>query len=317
MGIFTKIRHSISGPEISIFHKFQKPPYGGGNQFLLALAKELRKRGVDVGNNVVGRNTRAVLFNSFEFDRDKLANYRKKFGTRMIQRLAGPIGIYRETDIQIDKDIWELNGKYADATIFISNYSYNKYLELGLIYKEPHVILNACDPDIFNRFNRIPPPDGKRKIRLIATAWSDHPKKGGPFLSWLDEHFDHSKYELTFVGRTKAEFRSAHLIEPISSEKLADILRQNDIYIAPSQDDPCSNALVEALTCGMPAVFLRSGGHPELVKEGGEGYSSFDEALEAINKIASDYEKYQSKISNPDLREVTDMYLEVFDVNEH
>ena len=54
-------------------------------------------------------------------------------------------------------------------------------------------------------------------------------------------------------------------------------------------------------------VFLGALGEGEISKE----------ALEAINKIASDYEKYQSKISNPDLREVTDMYLEVFDVNEH
>ena len=312
MEIFSKVRRFLDGPEITIFHRFQKPPYGGGNQFLLALTKELRGRGIDVGSNKVGKNTRTVMFNSFEFDKDKLAGYRKKFGTRMIQRLAGPIGVYRGTDIQIDKDIWELNGKYADATIFISDYSYNKYLELGLIFKEPHLILNASDPDIFHKNGRIAPPDGKRRLRLIATAWSDHPKKGGPFLSWLDQNLDHSKYELTFVGRTKAAFKGAKLIEPVPSEQLADILRGNDIYVAPSQDDPCSNALVEALTCGLPTVFLKSGGHPELVKEGGEGFTTNEEALKAIDKVASNYSYYQGKISIPSLKETADKYLEVF-----
>ncbi len=309
--ILQRINHFLNGPEISIFHKFQKPPYGGGNQFLLALAKELRRQGYDVGANNIGRKTKVVLFNSFEFDREKLEKLHKKYKPKMIQRLAGPIGTYRGTDTKIDEEIWTWNGEFADSTIFISDYSYKKYLSLGLIYKDPHTILNASDPEIFNRKGRIAPPDGKRKIRLVATAWSDNPKKGGPLLSWLDQNLDHSKYELTFVGRTKAELKGAKVIDPVPSEKLAEILKTQDIYIAPSQDDPCSNALVEALTCGLPAVFLKSGGHPELVGEGGEGFSGEENVLEAIDKVAENYQKYQDKISNPTISETTKKYLEV------
>ncbi len=311
MDLFQRFNQLLGGPGIAIFHKFQKPPYGGGNQFLMALTGELERRDIDVGHNTIGKNTKAAMFNSFEFDKDKLVKLGQKYDAKLVQRLAGPIGTYRGTDIQIDKDIWELN-KYADATVFISEWSYNKYLELGLIFKEPHVILNACDPQIFHRQGRITPPDGTRKIKLIATAWSDNPRKGGPLLSWLDEHLNHEKYELTFVGRTKAEFKGAKLIEPVPSEKLAEILKQHDIYIAPSQDDPCSNALVEALTCGLPAVFAKSGGHPELVKDGGEGFSTNEEALRAIEKVALNYQDYQDKISNPTLKETVDKYLEVF-----
>jgi len=309
--IFQKLNQLLGGPQISIFHKFQKPPYGGGNQFLMALTKELKRREVDIGSNTIGKNTRAVLFNSFEFDQKKLERLHNKFHPRMIQRLAGPIGVYRGTDIEIDRKIWEWNGKFADSTIFISEWSYNKYLEIGLKYKDPHVILNAADPEIFHKNGRISGPDGSRKVKLIATAWSDHPKKGGPLLSWLDEHLDHSRYELTFVGRTKASFRGAKLIEPVPSEELAQILRQNDIYIAPSLDDPCSNALVEALTCGLPVVFRLSGGHPELVQGGGEGFNDESDILQAIDKVAKNYTTYQSKISNPSIAQIAEKYLEV------
>jgi hypothetical protein len=309
--ITTKIRHFLWGPEVSIFHRFQKPPYGGGNQFLMALTKELKIRGIDVGSNTVGARTKSVMFNSFEFDHRKLERFRKKYRAKFIQRLAGPIGVYRGTDIQIDRDIWELN-KFADETIFISNYSYKKYLELGLEFKNPHIILNACDPEIFNRDGRLSPPDGSRKIKLIATAWSNNPKKGGSLLSWLDEHLSHTKYELTFVGRTKATFKGAKIIEPVPSEELSKILKEHDIYIAPSEDDPCSNALVEALTCGLPAAFRLSGGHPELVREAGVSWNDGDSLISAIDKIAHNFPHYQSRISNPTIKEIADKYLEIF-----
>ena len=48
--IFQKLNQLLGGPQISIFHKFQKPPYGGGNQFLMALTKELKRREVDIGS---------------------------------------------------------------------------------------------------------------------------------------------------------------------------------------------------------------------------------------------------------------------------
>lgn len=308
--ILRKISGIINGPEIAIFHEFQKPPYGGGNQFLMALTKSLRQKGYNVGSNTVGRKTKAVLFNSFQFDQKKLEKLRKKYKAKFTQRLAGPIGVYRGTDIQIDKDIWSLN-QFAQATIFISNYSFNKYKELGLNFTQPQVILNACDPDIFNRKDRIDLPNGNRKIKLIATAWSNNPKKGGPILSWLDEHLDHSKYELTFVGRTQSQFKNAKLIAPVPSEDLSAILKQHDIYIAPSEDDPCSNALVEAISCGLPAAYRISGGHPEIVKGGGKGWQDGNSLMDAIEKIADDLKGYQEKIIVPDLSRVTDEYLKI------
>jgi glycosyltransferase involved in cell wall biosynthesis len=232
----------------------------------------------------------------------------------MIHRVDGPIGLYRGLDSDIDGKICDMNNALADATIFQSQYSLDKHVELGLSFKNPSIIHNAVDPNIFNNKNRMPPPDGLRKIRLIATSWSDNPKKGGPLLSWLDEHLDNTKYELTFVGRTKTKFKNVRIVEPVSSEKLADILRQNDIYIAPSQDDPCSNALIEALACGLPTAFLNSGGHPELVKEGGEKFADQKDMLEAIDTIARDYKKYQENIEILPLTEVANHYLKVFNL---
>ena len=86
-----------------------------------------------------------------------------------------------------------------------------------------------------------------RRVRVIATSWSDNPNKGADVIAWLDRHLDHARYELTFAGRTDETFEHVRVLGPIASEPLAAALRRSDVYLAPSRNDPCSNALLEAL----------------------------------------------------------------------
>ncbi len=118
------------------------------------------------------------------------------------------------------------------------------------------------------------------------------------------------------MGRTKAEFKSAKLIDPVPSEELAKILKQHDVYIASSEDDPCSNALIEALNCGLPALFLQSGGHPEIVKDGGVGFIGTGDLINALEEISNNYTLYQNKIIMPTIEETARLYLRVFDIYE-
>ncbi len=64
---------------------------------------------------------------------------------------------------------------------------------------------------------------------------------------------------------------------PLPSHELADVLRQHDIFITATENDAYSNALVEALSCGLPAVYLDSGGSREAVKEAGFGFRDREE----------------------------------------
>src|SRR3954470_3511819 len=83
--------------DVAVFHEFHPPPYGGGNQFLLALVRELRRRGVDVEINRLSGATPACLFNSFNFDFRRLRRFARD-GVRMVHRVDGPIAVYRGFD---------------------------------------------------------------------------------------------------------------------------------------------------------------------------------------------------------------------------
>ncbi len=295
--------------DLALFHEFEPAPSGGGHQFLRALAGELRGRGLMVEENRISVGTPACLFNSFNFDFHRLRRFSRR-GARMVHRVDGPIGVYRGYDDGTDQRILELNGALADATVFQSRYSLEKHRELGVELRGPTVIPNAVDPTIFHPPTSRQPRAG-RPLRIIATSWSDNPRKGAATLRWLDEHLDHERYELTFVGRAAVRFERARIVDPVPSKQLAELLRSHDVYIAASQDDPCSNALLEALACGLPAAFLRSGGHPELVGEAGLGFDEAEELPAVLERLACELDHRREAIHLEQLADVADRYLEV------
>lgn len=230
-----------------------------------------------------------------------------------VHRVDGPIDVYRGRNDGVDRGIYSINQKIADKTIFQSRYSLEKHFALGMEFKDPVVIMNAADPEIFH-------PRGKtdfsrnRKIRLIASSWSDNINKGTPVYQWLDEHLDWERFEMTFVGRSPMMFRNILTIPPVDSNQMADLFRQHDVYITASKNDPCSNSLIEALTCGLPAIYLQSGGHPEIVKQAGAGFEAAEQIPELLSKLVNEYEKYQSLISIPSIKEVSEKYLKILEL---
>jgi glycosyltransferase involved in cell wall biosynthesis len=298
-----------SSADLAVFHDYAPPPSGGGNQFVRALVRELEARGLVVEQNRISGGTPACLFNSFNFDVHRLRRFARE-GCRMVHRVDGPIGVYRGFDDGTDARIVSVNASLADATVFQSHWSLERHRELGLELREPVVIPNAVDPAIFH-----PPrehvPLGGRPLRVVATSWSDNPRKGEDALVWLDRNLDRSRYQLTFAGRTRAELVDTRVLPPLDSFGVAELLRGQDVYVAASLDDPCSNALLEALACGLPVAYRASGGHPELVGEAGLPFEAPEELAAVLERLAEELESRRSAIRVPSLADVAARYLAV------
>jgi glycosyltransferase involved in cell wall biosynthesis len=295
--------------DVALFHEFAPPPTGGGHQFLRALVSELERRGLAVEVNRISVGTRACLFNSFNFDFRRLRRFARD-DVRFVHRVDGPIATYRGFDDGTDARIAEINRELADATIVQSRYSHDAHLALGIELVDTRLISNAADPSIFHAPDEREPLAGRR-VRVIATSWSDNPNKGAEVIAWLDRHLDPARYELTFAGRTDEIFQHVRVLGPIASKPLAAELRRSDVYLAPSRNDPCSNALLEALASGLPAVFRASGGHSELVGDAGVAFDEPEEAGDALDRLVSELDERRASIRVTPLAEVADRYLEV------
>jgi glycosyltransferase involved in cell wall biosynthesis len=297
------------GADVAVFHEFAPSPAGGGHQFLRALVFEFERRGLEIELNRISRDTPACLFNSFNFDTRRLRRFARA-ACRMVHRVDGPIGVYRGFDDGTDRRIQRINEDLADATVLQSQFSLGAHAELGIDLRSPVVVRNAVDPSLFHPPTALEPVAGRR-LRLIGVSWSLNLNKGAEVFAWLDEHLDRTRYELTFVGQSPTRFRNIRMLDPRPSVELAGELRRHDVYVAASRNDPCSNALLEALACGLPAVYLASGGHAELVGEGGLPFSSEDDLADVLDHLAGQLEERRAAIRIPSISDVADRYLEV------
>lgn len=293
---------------VGLWHKFYEPPYGGGNQFMLALRKSLLDKQVEVVDNVLSRHIDAYVINSVQFDLERFSRFLKKHEPKIVHRVDGPIQLIRNCDSELDDLCFELNRKLASYTVIQSNWTLVSAAKLGYKPVNPVIIKNGIDAEIFHSLGRIN-FERRRKTKLISSSWSDNPRKGGPLYKWIEDNLDWDRYDYTFVGRASETFDKIKLVDPVPSEQLAGILRQHDIYISASQNDPCSNAVIEALACGLPVLYLNDGGHPELVGFGGVPFTGTDDVLSQLEKLVNHYEMFQNLIVVPEMGQVSDMYL--------
>jgi glycosyltransferase involved in cell wall biosynthesis len=71
------------------------------------------------------------------------------------------------------------------------------------------------------------------------------------------------------------------------SEEIGSLLNMCDLFFLPSRSEGFSNALIEAMACGLPCVATRVGGNAEAVEEGQSGYLVDNEdAIAAADRIA-------------------------------
>jgi glycosyltransferase involved in cell wall biosynthesis len=299
------------GRRVSFWNKFTPPPWGGGNQFMLALKDEAARQGIDVIVNGE-RPADAHIVSSVQFDIEKFRSLVEPGSVRVVHRIDGPINISRTTPESLEQDraCFDFNRTYATATVIQSWYTLRALADMGLAGVRQVLLHNACDQGVFH-----PPPSPRVRrdaepIRVIASAWSPSPIKGAAVYEWMDANLDPKRFQFTFVGNCPVRLRNARMIAPLPSRELADLLREQDVFITASRNDSCSNALIEALSCGLPALYYEpGGGHPELTEFGGLPFRRPAEIPALLERLAAHVGLYRRLIRVESMRDVCARYL--------
>lgn len=299
--------------KIHILAEVKSGPWGGTSQFLKALRRQWEISGIYENSP---EKAEVILFNSYpagaEHLFDKLYNLKKKYPEKIVlYRIDGPISGYRGTGIGIDRAIALCSKIFADGIIFQSEWSHRQNKEkFNIQATYETVILNAPDNTLFNSNDKeIFSPF--RKIRLISSSWSTNPNKGFGILQWLDEHLDFSKYDFSFVGNSPIQFKNIKMHPPVASPELATLLKKHDIYIFTSKIEACSNALIEALACGLPAIALNATSNPEVVQQGGELFTGTGDILDKLSLVTESYSRYLTLLPRFEIKTAAHDYMAI------
>ena len=140
--------------------------------------------------------------------------------------------------------------------------------------------------------------------------------------------------ELTLVGEGNLRTSLERLAEAngvgddidwlgyVDHDRLPDHYRQADLFILPSRSEGMSNALLEAMACGLPVAVTKTGGTDELIDGNGLVVEAGDPAglAQAVIEILSDeskrlaYAARSREIANGySWENVAAKYLEVYD----
>lgn len=276
-------------------------PYGGGNQFANVLEKHLISNGHEVTRVLLPRLDLILIVSSQKhpkttsFDIQDIQEYLNLHpNTAVIQRV-NTLDEPRGADLGINKAIVEAN-RLADYTVFVSGFMKDFFEKRGLDCMKPHsVILNGADETIFNIGERIP-WQSSEKLRVVTHHWSANYLKGFDIYERLDLLLGtdpyNSLFEFCFIGNLPLglELRHSRVIPPTWGKALGDLLRQQHIYVTAARHEASGQHHIEGMRCGLPVLYLNSGGLPEYCRQYGVEFTliNFEEKLLEIRSKYND-----------------------------
>jgi len=294
--------------KISIGFKQITGPFGGGNQFLQNLQKFLKENGHTVVNHLDDLDIDIILitnplidsetstFNNFDVD-----NYvRFKNPTSIVFQRINECDERKGTNF-INTKLNKFN-RNVDINLFVSSWLKDLFSEYDLGRKKNYVILGGPDKLIFNNKDKIK-WEKEEKIKLVTHHWSNNWLKGFDEYLFIDSLLsdlkNQKKFQFTYIGNIpkNIEFKNTRLIAPMSDIELAQELKKHDIYITASKNEPSGNHHMEAAMCGLPILYVNSGGLPEYCYEFGEEFNKIN-FIDALETISKNYEVFFEKLNN-------------------
>jgi len=317
--------------KVSIGSKIVKGPWGGGNLFVKNLSNYLVNLGHQVLFDLSDPDIDLILLtdprsrkeSSSTFNHNEINLYKKFINPNVavVQRINECDERKNTNNIN---EFYLVASECADKVVFVSEWLKNIYLNLGMEASKGLVILSGSDKEVFKDY--LNKEINNNKVKIVTHHWSSHKNKGFEAYLLLDNLLNSEKWKnklsFSYIGNTSKDyiFENTEVINPLSGENLARKLSENDIYFTASINEPSGNHHIEAALCGLPVLYLNSGGIPEYCDGFGVSFNNLQELEKKLEEIISKKDYFQSKLTNYpfDSKNMNMEYLNLFQtlVNE-
>lgn len=240
----------------------------GPGQFLYALAKKMRNRGIQTVNRLDDRPDLVLVPSTAPAGFLTAVSSR---GIPIVQRLDGVCFDLNDDFAQQNRSLRRVL-EQASVVIFQSEFSKEmafRYVGNPSCYR---IVYNASDPDIFHSTGNVYRPPFHR-VLMAASRWRPHKRLKDILTAF--EYLRDGKTCLLVVGSTKNISLSCRpaadmiFLGDVRQEELAMWMRGADVFVHPSWRDWCPNVVLQAMASGLAVVCSSLGGTREIVGEAG------------------------------------------------
>jgi glycosyltransferase involved in cell wall biosynthesis len=294
--------------KIAINMKVQKGPFGGGNQFLKQLIDFSDTNGIKIVHDLNDNDIDLILMmdprpflSMTSFGPKDILNYKYKYPKVAVVHRINECDERKATKFMNAQIV--LGNLVADASVFVSQWLKDLYAHLPMSARLSFVIHNGSDSEIF-KWREKSLPTGGQKIRIVTHHFAANYMKGWEAYLEVDKLISKAewknKLEFHFIGNVPSGIKSENIIfhKPVSGRVLAELISENHIYITGSLNEPGSNHQIEAGLCGLPLIYINSGGIPETCHGYGAMFSIVAEIEPALTEIIKNYSQYQAQLKN-------------------
>jgi glycosyltransferase involved in cell wall biosynthesis len=305
VSVWNALRRSFDGrrrlAKVAINLPPRTTPYGGGNQFVRLLQRDLEQHGYEIAFRLDDDADAVLVIDGRRelttFDADAIAGLKKRRPSLVCIHRVNECDQRKGTQF-MDELLARTNG-VADHTVFISAWLRDYHAARWFDPARPHsVILNGADARVFHPLRAQALPD--RPFRVATHHWSDHALKGFDAYAELDRAVARGALpgiEFWVIGRWPAglKWEAARLFPPCNGPALADRLRECHAYVTASRWEPGGMHYIEAAQCGLPVAYHEDGGGiVELASRFGLGYRA--SVVEAVRALPDRYVELRRQV---------------------
>jgi hypothetical protein len=281
--------------------------WGGGNQFGAALKKGLLARGHEVIHHLNDPAIDIILLADprpeleiTAFTHHDILHYWRRVNPRAV-------ALYRISDCDERKGVLGQFNPQArqaaavvDGVLWASEWLQAVHLGGGMAPAREFTLLNGVDSEIFHPQGH-QPWDKAGPLKIVTHHWGRVWSKGFDTYQALDHLLAdpayRERYQFTFIGNLPDGFQFQHSqhLPPHSGPALADLLRAQHVYLTGAQLEPAGNHHMEGAACGLPLLYLESGGVPQYGRGFGLGFQA-GAFLPALEALAANYDHWQAQV---------------------
>ena len=182
---------------------------------------------------------------------------------------------------------------YIGFDIFQTQYLREVFRESGYAKDDSVVIHNGVDQSIFHSHNRV---QWKKNEPLVIVSSTMTRRKTKRF-DLIAEFSEQSGVKCYHAGLWPEATPSGkvEMLGNLAHDDLAGFFRQKaHAFMHPAEKDICPNAVLEAMSCGLPIFFSTRGGTSELVEHCGESLENG--VATALHRMRGSYEEYKNAL---------------------